>query len=422
MWFYKLSGKEFGPVSKDELKFLLQNETVPRDSLVREEESTQWQSASSAGLIVRKATGPAKERKSVAPAAPFAQDLRERPKSRIADESQQPSVPVETTGPKLPPALKSDSDRENRGPIIAAVVAGVVLLLLLLLLFYNRTENQGMADSGDGSGAQQQGDAQSSGASDSQGESEAAAEAEASAPESEATSGTSTAASEATESAASSTSDTSAEQTGGGDAAEVASDTPAGSETEMAADGDTGLAVGEGDDSRFSIAAPGETSFFGLKGSGRRFTYIVDCSGSMAGAPLARATEELLKSLDRLPQHVEFQIIFFDDLAYTYPQSGFASISDDQKPQVESFVAGVTGGGGTNVKIALETAFRARTKPDTVFLLTDGQFDQDTPEFAQRLNNGRKSRINTVAFIDNVGEPLLKEIASKNRGDYRFVP
>jgi hypothetical protein len=421
MWFYKLSGKEFGPVSKDELKFLLQNGTVPRDSLVREEESAQWESASAAGLIVRKATGPAKERKSVAPAAPFAQDLRERPKARIADESQQPSVPVETTGPKLPPALKSDSDRENRGPIIAAVVAGVALLLLLLLLFYNRTENQGMADSGDGSGAQEQGDAQSSGASDSQGESEASGETEASAPASDATSGTSTTASEATDSAASSTSDPSTAQTSG-DESDVSSDSPAGSEVEMASDSDTGLAIGDGDDSRFSIAAPGETSFFGLKGSGRRFTYIVDCSGSMSGAPLARATEELLKSLDRFPKHVEFQIIFFDDFAYTYPQSGFASISDDLKPDVERFVASVRGGGGTNVKIALEAAFRSRTKPDTVFLLTDGQFDQDTPDYAQRLNSGRKSRINTVAFISNAGELLLKEIANKNRGDYRFVP
>ena len=104
-----------------------------------------------------------------------------------------------------------------------------------------------------------------------------------------------------------------------------------------------------------------------------------------------------------------------------FASEGFVIATDEAKERATSFILGIQNGGGTNVKLGMDKAFSERKKPDTVFLLTDGSFEQDTPEFIRILNKSRKVRINTVAFVSNTGEPLLKEIADKNRGDYRFV-
>jgi uncharacterized protein with von Willebrand factor type A (vWA) domain len=193
-------------------------------------------------------------------------------------------------------------------------------------------------------------------------------------------------------------------------------------EGDRAAEAFDGSLVGSGGDERFAISAPGETTFFGLRGEGRRFSWVVDCSGSMQGPPLERARQELLNSLQKLPEGMEFQVIFFDDLPYSFPSSGFAQMDAESLSAVEGFINGIQGGGGTNVMQGMQKIFSQRSRPDTAFLLTDGEFDPTTPEFIQNRNRGGKVRINTVAFVNRDGESLLRQIASENRGDFRFVP
>jgi hypothetical protein len=142
----------------------------------------------------------------------------------------------------------------------------------------------------------------------------------------------------------------------------------------------------------------------------------------MSGLPLQRAKEELIKSLQRLPQGLEFQIIFFDDLHHTFPLGGFAEVSEESLESAEQFISGIRSGGGTNVQLGMRRALGGTTRPDTVFLLTDGEFDPRTPEMIQTQNEDGQTRINTVAFVDRAGEPLLRAIAAENKGDFRFVP
>jgi len=115
-------------------------------------------------------------------------------------------------------------------------------------------------------------------------------------------------------------------------------------------------------------------------------------------------------------------VIFFDDLPRSYPAVGFAEMDSQTLVAAESFISDIQGGGGTNVILAMRQVFSQSTRPDTTFLLTDGEFDPETPEFIQRRNSGGKVRINTVAFVNRAGEPLLRQIAHENRGDFRFVP
>ena len=131
----------------------------------------------------------------------------------------------------------------------------------------------------------------------------------------------------------------------------------------------------------------------------------------MQGTRLIRATEELIASIEKLPSYVEFQIVFFDDLAYEFPTSGFKDASKKSKEEAARFIDGIRGGGGTNVKLGIQTTLSLRQKPDTVFLLTDGAFETDTPAFVKTLNKGRKVRVNTVAFLSNA----RRTIAQTNR-------
>jgi hypothetical protein len=75
--------------------------------------------------------------------------------------------------------------------------------------------------------------------------------------------------------------------------------------------------------------------------------------------------------------------------------------------------------GGTDPADALIRAFALH--PKTVFLLTDGEFSPGVLDVIRQHNRG-EAVVNTVAFVDRAGEPLLKQISHENRGDHKFVP
>ena len=430
-WYYELDGRQCGPVATDELKFLVKSGTISETTKVREETATDWQLIQNSGVL---GSSGRKQRCGVnrfSPAAPFQRWTKPTPAAEPQASNDQTAAGRERV-PLLPDYV-GDSQSRARSVVTGSLLA-VVLLLLVMWFLWPESPMSGMASSGTGDGAANEGTAQSAATEPDSGESSEATPAEAA---NNAAAGDANLQSSATASADSSESADRAANTAGGTAGDAdskakdnagaaaseESDMAAGVESEKSDSADGGVTVGDADgETRFSVSAPGETTFFGIRGAGRRFTYVVDCSGSMQGEPLDRAKQELISSISKLPPHVEFQIIFFDDLAYEMSSEGFLNASKASKESATSFIVGISGGGGTNVKLGMEKSLSQKKKPDTVFLLTDGSFEQDTPDFIKALNNSRKVRINTVAFVSNAGESLLKEIADKNRGDYRFVP
>lgn len=172
--------------------------------------------------------------------------------------------------------------------------------------------------------------------------------------------------------------------------------------------------------SKFTIAAPGEATFFGLSAAGNNFVFVVDRSGSMAGAPLTRAKAELLKCVHRMPAHVNVLILFFDNDILVDP-AGPGKLTAARLESMERWVNRVTTGSGTDPRVGMQHALTQSPPPDAVFLLTDGEFTNDTPAFIHHLNNNG-STIHTVALVSRAGESLLKQIADQNNGDYKFVP
>ncbi len=163
-------------------------------------------------------------------------------------------------------------------------------------------------------------------------------------------------------------------------------------------------------------------SFFGTKSKGTRFVFVIDKSGSMGDKKkFVRAKRELIKTLRALPKNSRFMIYFFDEGSEQMPVNNLMAAVPKNIKWAENWVNSVGMGGGTDPRKALKSGFSL--KPDTVWLLTDGVFNNESGVLAQIRAANPKSimRINTLAIMDRGGEKVLQQIAKENDGTYRFV-
>ena len=165
-------------------------------------------------------------------------------------------------------------------------------------------------------------------------------------------------------------------------------------------------------------------SFFGAEAKGNRFVFIIDQSGSMsAQSRFQRAKTELIRTLKSLPPNAQFMVYFFSNSFEKLPSSGdtmTAAVPEDIR-MAESWINSRKVKGSTNPLGALTDGFRLQ--PDTIWLLTDGQFDREDQvlNLLRQLNPKAKVRINTVSMMNPSGEKVLKQIARQYGGSYRFV-
>jgi hypothetical protein len=214
-----------------------------------------------------------------------------------------------------------------------------------------------------------------------------------------------------------SSSTASAEQSGG--APEIGSAEDRGTATPLR--GRTNSLAGSGsprpaNENGATITAP---SFAGVQGRGTRFVYVIDRSSSMSGGRLRAAQAELISSLQQLRTNMAFMIIFYNTRMLPMP-SGWLPASPRDVARAGTWVRNMRAEGGTDPEDAMVTALRMR--PDTIWLLSDGDFSVNAVDTVRLANPGHRVMINTIAFHDSSGEQTLKRIAAENGGSYRFVP
>lgn len=179
-------------------------------------------------------------------------------------------------------------------------------------------------------------------------------------------------------------------------------------------------------------AGGGGTGFMGIETTGTRIVYILDFSGSMFGAlpgvnpKIDHMLVELKRSINRLPDDHYFYIIFFDDGALPMSVDKMVLATGSNKSRwfkwADEESIGKSAGGGTDPSEALEIALKTLS-PDTIYLLTDGGFDNSKPfEVIEQFNSGAEVQINTVGFHDRSNELAMQQIARENRGEYRYIP
>lgn len=166
-----------------------------------------------------------------------------------------------------------------------------------------------------------------------------------------------------------------------------------------------------------------ETSFFGIRGGGKRICFVVDVSGSMGfGGKLERLKQELSATIQSLKPATRFSVVFFDSDAHTVSQ-GWLESQPDRTTALQAIAAQACGS-GTDPTAAFEFAFKTLNPlPDCVYYMTDGVTPVDVVGLLRQLNPGpRKTTVHAIAFGDQTLEAAMKQIASENGGTYLFVP
>ncbi len=166
----------------------------------------------------------------------------------------------------------------------------------------------------------------------------------------------------------------------------------------------------------------GGPEFFGVTATApgvRSVVYVVDRSGSMVDT-FHRVRAELKRSISALRRSQKFHVIFFNAAEpLESPPQRLVNAIDAHKQQFFGFLEAVSPGGGTKPERAMRRALAL--EPDILYFLSDGVFD---PAVAQKLdewNRERRTRIYTIAYLDQTGRQLLENIAREHGGEFRFV-
>jgi hypothetical protein len=166
--------------------------------------------------------------------------------------------------------------------------------------------------------------------------------------------------------------------------------------------------------------------FFSARAWGAKFVFVIDRSGSMAANDaIGAAREELLRALESLPPHTQFQVVFYNTEARALSLGGGRLVyaTEQHKASARREILAVAAAGGTQHLPALELAL-VKLKADTVFFLTDA--DDMSPRDVERVTqmNSQKATIHAIEF--GLGPALdqnaaLIELARRNGGTYRYI-
>jgi hypothetical protein len=200
-----------------------------------------------------------------------------------------------------------------------------------------------------------------------------------------------------------------------------------------------GVGVGSGDGA--GAAAPFGVPGGGM-GAGPRFmgvpggtgvktvAYVCDASGSMMGLPFDLLKIELKKAVDMLVPSQAFNICFFQKgAAEPFSKQSMQTANPANKARAYQWLADMTVASNSDPIPTLKLVFGQ--KPDLMYLLTDGAFDDNNAVIAEikRLNARKETRINTIAFFSpdapasdrKVCEDVLRRIAEENGGRFKVV-
>lgn len=177
----------------------------------------------------------------------------------------------------------------------------------------------------------------------------------------------------------------------------------------------------------------GHAEFFGVRATGTKFVFVVDSSGSMMGKKWTRACRELLQSVEKLGANQRFCVFFFDadvHLMFNQDVSELEMIpaTPENLKKLRRWMLSIKFGDATKPFQSVKLAMHMR--PDAVFLLSDGEFDDPTATFLRLENRVRDEggnlqpevALHTIGFKSRMGQPMLQQLADENRGTYRFVP
>ena len=180
----------------------------------------------------------------------------------------------------------------------------------------------------------------------------------------------------------------------------------------------------EGEDYILAVVSPpaelGETA----PRRARETIFVIDNSGSMAGASMAQARAALDLALQRLEPGDAFNVIRFDDTFERLFDEAVAA-NRTNVATARKFVGGLRGEGGTQMLPAMQAALADRTPDPTrvrqVVFLTDGAIGDEARLFAEIDENLAASRLFPVGIGSAPNTYFMSRAARLGRGTFTHI-
>jgi len=179
----------------------------------------------------------------------------------------------------------------------------------------------------------------------------------------------------------------------------------------------------EGGDGYLSllIEPPGEVEAGAV--TRREMVFVLDCSGSMSGVPLAASKRFMRKTLANLRPGDSFRIIRFSDSATAWSEAPLPATPANVRDGIR-YVDSLFGSGGTHMASGIRAALAPPVPQDSlrlVVFLTDGYIGNDV-EIVRLLESQRgDARLFSFGIGNSVNRYLIEEMGRVGRGAARMV-
>ena len=155
----------------------------------------------------------------------------------------------------------------------------------------------------------------------------------------------------------------------------------------------------------------------------REMVFVLDCSGSMRGAPLDAAKAFVVKALNGLRAGDYFRIIRFSDSATEFSSRPLSATPPNIRQGLRH-IRGLSGQGGTEMSSGIIQALDAPQQPNTIRLvvfLTDGYIGHEATVLGLIHKKIKDARLYAFGVGTSVNRYLLSEMGRMGRGFTRYL-
>lgn len=187
-----------------------------------------------------------------------------------------------------------------------------------------------------------------------------------------------------------------------------------------------GLFVEERGDARhllLMLMPPDPSAVEDTRRLARETIFVIDTSGSMAGASIVQAKTALKLAIDRLQSHDSFNVVQFNNVA-----SALFGAAQPATPEAvrkaHVFVDALSANGGTEMLKALDLALDGFADPGRVrqvIFLTDGAVGNEAALFQRISDRLGDSRLFTVGIGSAPNGWFMREAARTGRGTFTHI-
>jgi Ca-activated chloride channel family protein len=160
-----------------------------------------------------------------------------------------------------------------------------------------------------------------------------------------------------------------------------------------------------------------------LKRAPMEMIFVLDCSGSMSGKPIAKAKQAITRALRKLQPNDTFQVIRFSNNASQLGPNPVPATPANIRKGLR-YVESLHGSGGTmmieGIKAALDFAHDPR-RFRMVSFMTDGYIGNEAEILAEVHNSLGASRIFSFGVGSSVNRYLLDRMAKLGKGAVAYV-